>query len=139
MDGFLHRVRDCMAAAGLTQADLARACGISSASVSAWVHGPIDPRHLKAVPLLRAAARLRVHPLWLLTGEGERNDRAATVVHVREPVAVYAASAAPAARWPFDALPPARFFALPARTQGLIEGWVLRLLEQHDSQPLAPP
>lgn len=53
---------------GLNQAGLARACGISRASVNAWVRGStesIDGKYLTT-----AAAYLNVNPHWLATGQG---------------------------------------------------------------------
>ena len=54
---------------GATQAGLARACGISRASVHAWLHGPtesIDGKYLTT-----AAEYLGVTPHWLATGQGQ--------------------------------------------------------------------
>lgn len=54
---------------GITQAGLARACGISRASVNAWVHGQtesIDGKYLTT-----AALYMQVDAHWLATGEGE--------------------------------------------------------------------
>lgn len=52
----------------LTQSGMARACGISRASVNAWVSGKtesIDGKYLTT-----AASYLGVSPHWLATGEG---------------------------------------------------------------------
>ena len=52
----------------LTQSGMARACGISRASVNAWVSGKtesIDGKYLTT-----AATYLGVSPHWLATGEG---------------------------------------------------------------------
>ena len=54
---------------GLTQAGLARSCGISRASVNAWVRGPTDS--IDGKYLTTAAAYLGVNPHWLATGNGE--------------------------------------------------------------------
>lgn len=53
---------------GLTQAGLARACGISRASVNAWVNGKTDS--IDGKYLTTAAAYLGVSAHWLSTGEG---------------------------------------------------------------------
>lgn len=53
---------------GLTQAGLARACGISRASVNAWVNGKTDSIDGKF--LTTAASYLGVSAHWLSTGEG---------------------------------------------------------------------
>ena len=54
---------------GLTQAGLAAACGITRASVNAWVHGKTDSIDGKF--LTTAANYLGVSAHWLATGEGE--------------------------------------------------------------------
>lgn len=67
----ISKAVDAAAARGvvLTQSGLARACGISRASVHAWFHGDtdsIDGKHLTT-----AAAYLGVNPHWLGTGAGD--------------------------------------------------------------------
>jgi len=52
---------------GLTQAELARACRISTASVNNWFSG--ETKTLKGKNLVAAAARLGVNPMWL-SGDG---------------------------------------------------------------------
>lgn len=51
-----------------SQAALARACGISTASVNNWFSG--ETKSLKGENLLKAAAYLRVNPTWLASGKG---------------------------------------------------------------------
>ena len=51
-----------------TQADLAKACGVSAPSVSAWFSG--DTKALKANSAAKAAAFLQVRLEWLLYGLG---------------------------------------------------------------------
>lgn len=54
---------------GLTQAGLATACGITRASVNAWVHGKTDS--IDGKYLTTAATYLGVSAHWLSTGEGD--------------------------------------------------------------------
>ncbi len=61
----------------LTQSGVARACGISRASVNAWVSGKtesIDGKYLTT-----AASYLGVSPHWLATGEGAMQADAGSV------------------------------------------------------------
>ena len=52
---------------GLTQASLARFCGVSTGAVSQWISGGgIDQRNIAKI-----AQFLEVSPKWLQTGEGE--------------------------------------------------------------------
>ncbi len=64
-----------------TQAELAKACGISAPSVSAWFSG--DTKALKANSAAKAAAFLQVRLEWLLYGLGPMragSETAATYV-----------------------------------------------------------
>lgn len=69
---------------GLTQAGLARACGISRASVNAWVNGKTDSIDGKF--LTTAAAYLGVNAHWLSTGEGPMHPGSGeTALAIRAP------------------------------------------------------
>lgn len=52
----------------LSQAGLARACGIKPPSVSDWINGKTES--MEGKNLVRAAGYLGVNPHWLGTGEG---------------------------------------------------------------------
>lgn len=56
----------------LSQADLARACGIKPPSVSDWFNG--KTKELSGPNLLEVARRLGVRPDWLATGRGSMRD-----------------------------------------------------------------
>lgn len=58
----------------ISQAALARACGIKPPSVNDWVSG--KTKSIEGENLLRAAAFLKVSPLWLATGRGAMNASA---------------------------------------------------------------
>jgi phage repressor protein C with HTH and peptisase S24 domain len=69
MSTFTERIREAMALAhGVKQADLARACGISTASVNNWFSGL--SKSLRGKNLLIVAEKLGVSPLWLSEGRG---------------------------------------------------------------------
>lgn len=63
------RIRTARRAAGLSQAQLGKAVGISRAAISLWESG--DTKNLKGANLLKAARALGVSPDWLETGKGE--------------------------------------------------------------------
>jgi transcriptional regulator with XRE-family HTH domain len=73
-DTITDRLIDAFRAAetdGLTQADLARRCGVSRATVNDWLKGravSIKPPHLFAV-----ADALGIEARWLATGQGPRH------------------------------------------------------------------
>lgn len=52
----------------ISQAALARACGVRPPSVNDWISG--KTKSIEGENLLLAAQFLRVHPLWLATGKG---------------------------------------------------------------------
>jgi len=66
---------------GLTQAGLARACGISRASVNAWVNGKTDS--IDGKYLTTAAAYLGVSAHWLSTGEGPMPPGSGATAHTQ--------------------------------------------------------
>lgn len=63
------RMKEAREAAGLTQQQLADACGLSPQSVSAWERGRAES--LLAEHLFKIADKLQVNPRWLATGEAE--------------------------------------------------------------------
>lgn len=62
------RLRTAMNLAGVSQADLARACGVKPPSVNGWLGG--KSKFLRGENLLKAASKLGVNQQWLATGEG---------------------------------------------------------------------
>lgn len=64
-----ERLRAAMDAANISQAELARACGVKPPSVHGWLSG--KSRFLRGENLLRAALVLGVDHDWLATGRGE--------------------------------------------------------------------
>lgn len=62
------RLITAMERAGLSQADLARACDVKPPSVNGWLSG--KAKFLRGENLLKASAALGVNEKWLATGEG---------------------------------------------------------------------
>lgn len=63
-----ERIKIAMKEAGLSQVDLARACGVKPPSVHGWLSG--KSKFLRGENLLRAARALNVNEDWLATGTG---------------------------------------------------------------------
>lgn len=63
------RIRSAMDAMSMSPADLARAANSTTATISNWRNGHVDPDHVKAVQLYRIADALQVDGRWLLLGE----------------------------------------------------------------------
>lgn len=114
---------------GGSQADLARACSVSSASVADWFSG--QTKTLKAGSLLAAARYLKVRPEWLQTGLGAMHpdQEPPTEVVAREPDP-------PWADWPFAKLTPSQWRALTAEQRAQIEGFAMGVAM---STPAATP
>jgi transcriptional regulator with XRE-family HTH domain len=119
MTRFADRLRACIDERHTSQAELARAAGVSGASMSDWVNDKTQAEHIKAEPLLRAAAFLNVSPMWLLTGKGARQPHAPTVLQAAEGAPKYA-------DWPFEVIDLAVLRSLKATELARIEGaWLL--------------
>lgn len=69
MSTLSDRINQAMAAASMSQAELASACKIKSPSVNDWISG--KTKTLKASTATRAAAALGIRVEWLATGQGE--------------------------------------------------------------------
>lgn len=79
MDTLAHRLRVALEQAqgrAKSQADLARACGVSPAAVTQWMHG--DVQTIRWENLAKAADALGVQVQWLATGGGPMFAETAT-------------------------------------------------------------
>lgn len=80
MSTFQDRLRQAMAGPPkVSQAALARACGISAPSVNDWLSG--KTKNIEGQNLLKAAEFLKVDPKWLATGRPSRTTYEGTKVH----------------------------------------------------------
>ena len=104
---------------GGSQAGLARACSISTASVNNWFSGKTVT--MKASTLLPASRYLNVRPEWLESGNGPMTEPLATVIEVRE-------SAPAGPPWPFAQMTPEEWGRLTAQQRGQVEGFAVGLL-----------
>jgi len=69
MTTLADRIKMAMAESGVSQAELARACGVKPPSIHGWLSG--KSKFLRGENLLLAARRLGVSQDWLATGKGE--------------------------------------------------------------------
>lgn len=67
---FARRLREARQAAGLTQQQVADACGLTDGAVSAWERGGAE--NIGAHALFAVADALGVDPRWLATGDESR-------------------------------------------------------------------
>lgn len=107
----------------VSQADLARACGIKAPSVSDWISG--KTKTLEGANLVNAAVRLGVNPQWLASGKGPMRS-----LGVREPVTEFLGASQSAGRPPSKmdlALLVARAWIAAGQLPGSVEdhGWLV--------------
>jgi len=80
MSTLAERLATAMKNANISQAELARLCGVRPPSVHGWLNG--KSKFLRGENLLKAAAALRVSEDWLATGQGSpsRDEQQPTYV-----------------------------------------------------------
>lgn len=67
-DTLSDRVQAAMDAQQMTPADLARASDSTTATISNWRNGNVNPEHVKAAQLFKISDALKVDGRWLLLG-----------------------------------------------------------------------
>lgn len=77
------RIKSALDARGVSQTDLAKACGVRPPSVNDWLSG--KSRSMKAATAHRAAAFLEVNFLWLTEGIGPRTEDASALGGKNQP------------------------------------------------------
>lgn len=84
MSTLSERLQQALRRSGMSQAELARRCGVKQPSVHGWLSG--KSKFLRGENLLKAAAALGVSEEWLATGHGAMDTTAASDVEPRGPV-----------------------------------------------------
>lgn len=113
---------------GGSQAALARACKVSTASVADWFSG--KTRKLRGSSLLAAAEYLNVRPRWLESGLGP--------MELDAPSPAYVARETDPTKygWPFDRITEVDVMRLTSEQRAQVEGFILGLLAS--SRPVDP-
>lgn len=70
-EGIIARIKEVMAAKGISQAELVRRTGIRASSISDWLSGKYTPKQDK-IDLMAAA--LGVSPAWLMYGKNDSDN-----------------------------------------------------------------
>ncbi len=105
---FGNRLRRARALRQLTQAELARACGLSQGAIGNY---EADSRR-SAKEIFRIAEALEVEPAWLAMGTGPMERRATPGVAESVPASDTA--------WPFPGIDPMRIWALTAEQRQML-------------------
>jgi len=114
-----------------SQAELARQCGVSPASVADWLSG--ESKTMKALPLLKAAKYLNVDPMWLLTGSSSTSQ---PHTPAEPPHAAMPGDLRDAGRWPFRFITPDRWAPLPALDKARVETFADATLQAWEARHL---
>lgn len=104
-------VKECRAAAGITQTQLGDMLNVTKGNVSAWETNKHEPSYAQMVEIAKAARFVVPLPGF------------------------------PAPAWPFRSIPPEKYAKIPERLQGQIEERALALVEEWDGEvrKSAPP
>lgn len=106
-----------------SQAELARKAEVSAPTISDWVRDEVQPDNVKAMPLLKAAAFLRVDPLWLLTGKIGKYPAPQSQTHTQSQL--HEAPPRPFnSNWPFERVSPETYQRLPEAVRDQIASFV---------------
>ena len=121
MEHFSDRLRFARQARQLTQAELARASGLSQGAISSYETGS----RKSTTGLIQLAQALKVNPVWLIRGTGHMElDLAvenATRLQENQPQATTAA-------WPFTTVQPDEYWSLTHTQRHVIEEAVAAMI-----------
>lgn len=123
MNTFSERLRFARNLRGLTQAELARAAGISQGAVANYENGTRQsPRTI--FPLANA---LKVSAVWLVKGSGPMDYEAPALAGSRYGLAD-GNPKPPILDWPFRDISPEIYWSLPEADRNLIENTIAGLI-----------
>ena len=112
METFADRLRYARALRGLSQAGLARLCGLSQSAISSYENGTRQaPKKL-----LSLAQILEVDIYWLSRGQGEPTPGPGAPGTVAE------------GPWPFSSIDPKQFWSLNRKDRQVVENAVSTLI-----------
>ena len=120
---FAERLRYIRAQRGMSQAALARACGLSQSAIANYENGS----RKSAKDVFRLAESLNVNPMWLALGE----EPIEALSIVKSPV-YQLTDAAPAHRlapWPFPDTPPEVYWSLSDGERAVVETTLSSLIK----------
>lgn len=125
---FGNRLRQARKLRQLTQAELARACGLSQGAIGNYEANSRG----SAKEIFRIADVLKVDPAWLAMGTGSME---------RHPVPLLSeniATAHPGAAWPFPGIDPARIWALSADQREILTSALAGMIAAMEGEDASP-
>lgn len=125
MEHFSDRLRHVRKERGLSQAELARASGLSQGAISSY-----ETRNRKSTTgLIELAQALNVNPVWLITGTGDKEPDAALSTHHSAHKRLQERQPGPmTAGWPFESIEPAEYWALTGSRRRIVEQTIAALI-----------
>lgn len=115
MDTFAERLRKARIQRGLSQAQLARACGLSQSAISSYENGSRQ----SPKKLLNLAQTLDVDIYWLSRGDGTPNRQPDPGIPHHEHYLP----------WPFASIEPEQYWSLSIRDRQTVETTLLALIQ----------
>lgn len=115
METFGERLRQTRIRRGLSQAQLARACGLSQSAIASYENGS----RLSPKKLLNLAQALEVDIYWLSRGDSP--------AETPEPLSL--SPQEPALPWPFPSIDPHLFWSLRPKDRQTVESTVSALID----------
>lgn len=135
MEHFSDRLRRIRKERKLSQAELARASGLSQGAISSYETG----NRKSTTGLVELAQALKVNPVWLITGTGDREiEPVGTSHHATTPARLQERQPSPApAAWPFTIIKAEAFWALTESERHIVEqamAALIKALGQQDNR-----
>lgn len=124
MNKFAERLRYARQLQGLTQAALAKACGLSQGAIANYE----GKSRQSAKEIFRLAEALRVSPIWLSQGMGPMELTVTPSIEATEARVADASRTHAGASWPFPSISPEQYWALPEKERQIIEKAVAAML-----------
>ncbi|MGB6242254.1 MAG: helix-turn-helix transcriptional regulator [Castellaniella sp.] len=121
MKTFGERLRQTRIKRGLSQAQLAHACGLSQSAISSYENGSRQ----SPKKLLNLAQTLSVDIYWLSRGEGTAEPAPSDLATMHEH----------AAPWPFPSIEPHVFWSLKPKDRQTVETTVSALIDSLMASP----
>lgn len=133
MEHFSDRLRQIRKERKLSQAELARASGLSQGAISSYETG----NRKSTTGLIELAQALKVNPVWLITGNGEKELEPLEPLPAN-PVRLQERQPSPApAAWPFTTIKAEMFWSLTEAQRHIVEqamaALVVALSQQNDN------
>jgi transcriptional regulator with XRE-family HTH domain len=121
---FADRLRHARLLRGLSQAKLAKACGLSQGAIANYEG---KNRH-SAKEIFKLADALKVSPVWLSQGSGPMEPDATPLGSLSNNQLTESGPSRHMAPWPFRHISPDEFWALPDEHRSLVDTTVTALI-----------